>query len=86
MIRKNALKLFLVFRFEQIFRVPAGNLANASFVGAKTVNGPLLFKVSTNPAAVSALANVLNDPAATAIACFYDRADSVQAQNHRGQR
>ena len=40
--------------------VPAGNFANASSVGANTVKGPALFKVSTKPAAVTAAANVLN--------------------------
>ena len=48
--------------------VPAGSLANASSVGAKTVNGPLPFSVSTRSAAAcSAFASVLNDPAATAV-------------------
>src|SRR3954471_16161356 len=47
--------------------VPAGSLANAASVGANTVNGPLPFKVSTSPAAFSAAARVLNDPAATAV-------------------
>jgi hypothetical protein len=42
-------------------------LAKASSVGAKTVNGPALFKVGTKPAAVSAAARVLNDPAPTAV-------------------
>ena len=39
--------------------VPAGSLANAASVGANTVNGPAPFSVSTSPAAVSALASVL---------------------------
>src|SRR3954462_7398490 len=47
--------------------VPAGSLANASSVGANTVNGPAPFNVSISPAAVRALASVVNDPAATAV-------------------
>jgi hypothetical protein len=42
-------------------------LAKASSVGAKTVNGPLPLSVSTRPAACSAVARVLNWPAATAV-------------------
>lgn len=34
--------------------MPLGNLANASSVGAKTVNGPLPDKVSARPAALMA--------------------------------
>ena len=47
--------------------VPAGSLANASSVGAKTVNGPVPFSVSTSPAAFSAAVSVLKLPAATAV-------------------
>ena len=47
--------------------VPAGNLANASSVGAKTVNGPAPLRVSTSFAAVSAAASVLKLPAETAV-------------------
>ncbi|MOA43709.1 hypothetical protein D3C78_1658870 [compost metagenome] len=39
--------------------VPAGSFANASFVGAKTVNGPLLLSVSTSPAAFTAATSVV---------------------------
>src|SRR4030088_1821941 len=39
--------------------VPAGNCANASLVGAKTVNGPLLWSVSTRPAALTAATRVV---------------------------
>src|SRR5271166_5911172 len=46
--------------------VPAGSLAKASSVGAKTVKGPLPFKVSTSPAAFTAATRVLNCPAAAA--------------------
>jgi hypothetical protein len=44
-----------------------GSLANASSVGANTVNGPAPFSAGTRPAAVSAAARVLNDPAPTAV-------------------
>jgi hypothetical protein len=53
--------------FSSVSTVPAGSFANASSVGAKTVNGPFPFSVSTSPAACSAFASVLNDPAATAV-------------------
>src|SRR5947209_1550044 len=39
--------------------VPAGNLSNASFVGANTVNGPVPDNVSTRPAAFTALTSVV---------------------------
>ena len=45
--------------------LPAGTycsfriLLNESFVGAKTVNGPALLRVSTNPAAVTAATSVV---------------------------
>jgi hypothetical protein len=42
-------------------------LANASSVGAKTVKGPGLFSVSTNPAALTAVTKVSNEPAPTAM-------------------
>ncbi len=48
--------------------MPAGSAANASSVGAKTVNGPGPCSVSTNPAAVAALRRVPNEPAALAVA------------------
>jgi len=47
--------------------VPAGSLAKASSVGAKTVKGPGPFNVSTRSAALRAAARVLNEPAATAV-------------------
>ena len=46
--------------------VPSGRLANASSVGAKTVNGPSPCNVSTRPAASSAATNVVNLPSLTA--------------------
>src|SRR6202035_3623953 len=39
--------------------VPAGSLAKASSVGAKTVNGPGLLRVSTRPPALTAATRVL---------------------------
>jgi len=39
--------------------VPLGNLANASLVGANTVNGPALLRVYTNPAAFTAATKVV---------------------------
>ncbi len=47
--------------------MPSGNLANASSVGANTVNGPSPLRVSIRPAASSAAASVENWPAATAV-------------------
>ena len=38
---------------------PSGNNANAASVGAKTVNGPSPFNVSTNPAATTAASSVV---------------------------
>jgi len=40
--------------------VPAGNFANAAFVGAKTVNGPGPDSVSVSPAAFTAATRVEN--------------------------
>jgi hypothetical protein len=39
--------------------VTAGNFANASFEGAKTVNGAFLDNVSTNPATFTAATSVV---------------------------
>ena len=47
--------------------VPSGSLANASSVGAKTVNGPAPFRVSTSWAALIAVTRVLKEPALTAV-------------------
>ena len=47
--------------------VPSGSFANASSVGAKTVNGPSPCSVSTRPAAPSAATSVSNLPAPTAM-------------------
>jgi len=40
--------------FNSVSTVPAGSFSKAAFVGAKTVNGPSLFKVDTRSAAVTA--------------------------------
>ena len=53
--------------FSKLSTVPAGSLAKASSVGANTVNGPALLRVSIKLAAVSAAARVLKVPAATAV-------------------
>ena len=47
--------------------VPLGSLAKASSVGAKTVKGPALLRVSTRPAAPRAAARVVKLPAPTAV-------------------
>jgi hypothetical protein len=47
--------------------VAAGSFANASSVGANTVNGPAPFSVETRSAAVSAFASVVNMPAPPAV-------------------
>ena len=69
--------------------MPAGSLANAASVGANTVNGPLPFSVSTSPAACSAAARVLNDPAATAVSTMSfvaGAALTVAPNDGRGQQ
>lgn len=53
--------------FRSASTVPGGNLAKAESVGANTVNGPGLFKVSTRFAAVTAVTSVLKSPAPTAV-------------------
>src|SRR5690606_15413646 len=53
--------------FSRAFSLSWGILAKASSVGAKTVNGPGPFKVSTSPAACTAVTKVLNDPADLAV-------------------
>jgi len=62
-----AVRLALFSGFSNSSRVPAGNLANASSVGADTVNGPLPLRVCTSPAACNAAAKVLKLPAETAV-------------------
>src|SRR6267154_3868327 len=51
-----------------ISTVPAGKCANASLVGAKTVNGPLPLSVSTSPAALTAATRVVWSAEFTALA------------------
>jgi len=47
--------------------VPAGSLANASLVGAKTVKGPVPDRVSASPAAFTALTSVVKSGLAAAM-------------------
>jgi hypothetical protein len=44
-----------------------GTYLNAASTGANTVKGPSPFKTSTKSAAATAVTNVSNDPAATAV-------------------
>ena len=53
--------------FSSDSKVPFGNLANASSVGANTVKGPSLFNVFTRSAALTAATRVLKLPALTAV-------------------
>jgi len=57
--------------FRSASTVPAGNLANASSVGAKTVNGPGPLRVFTRSAALTAATSVLNEPAAIAVSTIF---------------
>lgn len=56
--------------------MPLGSLANAASVGAKTVNGPFPFKVSTRSAAFTAATRVLRFglPTATSTISFAEAA------------
>ena len=45
--------------FNKSSTVPAGNFSKAAFIGANTVNGPVLLSASTNSAALTAATNVL---------------------------
>ena len=47
-----------------------GSAANASLVGAKTVNGPALESVSTRPPALSAVTSVERSGVALHLQCF----------------
>jgi hypothetical protein len=82
-IGQDSNELLLVFGLEQIFTVPPGSLANASSVGANTVKGPGPLRVSTRPAALTAVTSVLNELAATAVstisAAFATEKDSASA-------
>ena len=53
--------------FNRSVSVAESIFANASSVGANTVNGPLPFNVSTRPAASTAVTKVLNFPPFTAV-------------------
>src|SRR5581483_2874011 len=49
----------------------AGSLANASSVGAKTVNGPASASVLPRPAASTAASSVVNEPASRAVSTMF---------------
>jgi hypothetical protein len=51
--------------------VPAGSLSKAALVGAKTVNGPALDNVSTNPAALTAATRVVWSAELTAFSTIF---------------
>ena len=53
------MSLALFSGFTSISTVPAGSLAKAASVGAKTVNGPGPWRVSTRPAAFTAATSVV---------------------------
>src|ERR1700733_9137439 len=53
--------------FSSVSTVPMGSFANASLVGANTVNGPGPFSVSTNPAAFTAATSVVWSAELTAL-------------------
>src|SRR3989344_3942674 len=57
--------------FTSVSTVPAGSLANAASVGAKTVNGPGDASVSTRPAALTAATSVLRFGAALASSTMF---------------
>ena len=52
-------RVALLSGFTRVSTVPAGSLPNAALVGANTVNGPLLCRVSTRPAAFTAATSVV---------------------------
>ena len=62
-----SISLSLFSGLRRVSTVPLGSFAKASSLGAKTVNGPSPLRVSTSPAAVSAVANVLKFPLLTAV-------------------
>jgi hypothetical protein len=53
--------------FSSVGTVPGGRAANASLVGANTVNGPGLFSVATSPAALTAATSVVWSAELTAL-------------------
>src|SRR5215210_3199166 len=58
--RQDRLEFVFVLRIEHPSTDPLGSLANASSVGAKTVKGPLPFRLSTRSAALTAATSVSN--------------------------
>ena len=64
---KIPVNLFLFSDFNRSANKLGSKAENASSDGANTVNGPLLLRVSTKSAAVTAFTNVLKEPAATAV-------------------
>ena len=60
-------QLFFVLRRKQRFDGTAWQLGKGFVRGAKTVNGPLPFNVSTSSASLSSAASVLNEPAFVAV-------------------
>ena len=63
----TAVSLSLFSGFSRSSTVPGGSLANASFVGAKTVKGPSPESVSANPAAWTAVTSVEKSSLAAAM-------------------
>ena len=64
---KIPVRVFLFSGFKRSAKRSESKAENASSLGANTVNGPLPLRVWTSSAAVTALTNVLKDPAATAV-------------------
>ena len=52
-------QLSLFSGFSSVSTVPAGSFSKAALVGAKTVNGPAPWSVSTRPAALTAATSVV---------------------------
>ena len=59
MVGKDLDEGIFVFRLDECFDCAGGELAKASSVGAKTVKGPGLLRVSTKPPALTAATRVL---------------------------
>merc|ERR1719478_838515 len=66
-------------------RVPLGRAANASFVGANTVKGPLPENVSTSPAALTAVTSVERSGVATAVSTIVLLANDISVQPRIGK-
>jgi hypothetical protein len=82
-VGEDGRELVNVSGFRRSSTVPSGSLAKASSVGAKTVNGPSDFRVSTRPAAPSAAARVPNEPAPTAVSTISIISMEMEAIWHR---